>query len=189
MNDIKNITINRYIESNLFSNSFHFIRHGETDWNRLHIGQGQSDIPLNERGLEQACKAAEQLKDVGIVSIATSPLKRAAKTAEVIGQVISCPVTVVEDLKECSWGIMEGKPKGDGEWIHEWRNGGQLEGVEAFSVFTNRVMKGLQQALILQGPVLVVAHGAVYWAIQEALGLPFMDLPNCMPVLHHKNSI
>jgi hypothetical protein len=35
-------------------------------------------------------------------------------------------------------------------------------------------------------------HGGVYWAIQEELNLPFVDLPNCAPLYHrppiHENA-
>lgn len=31
-----------------------FVRHGETEWNALGKIQGQTDIPLNERGVQQA---------------------------------------------------------------------------------------------------------------------------------------
>lgn len=163
---------------------FYFIRHGETEWNRLRIGQGQTDIPLNDRGIEQAHAAAHQLKDKQIVTIATSPLMRAHKTAEIISQIISCPITIIDDLKECSWGVMEGKSFGDSGLIQHWRNGGEIEGAEPFALFTDRIMRGVKQALAMPGPVLVVAHGAVHWAMCSALAISHDSLPNCVPVLH-----
>ena len=62
----------------------YMVRHGETDWNRAHRMQGWSDIPLNERGREQAAFAARALASVPLDVIYTSPLKRAEKTAEII---------------------------------------------------------------------------------------------------------
>lgn len=162
---------------------FYFMRHGETDWNKQHIGMGQQDIPLNEKGLEQAYEAARLLRSVHFLSIATSPLKRAFETAQIIKGVIHS-ITVIEDLKECSWGVMEGKKKGDGKWLGEWRKDIFIEGAEFYTSFKKRVIRGLHQALSLPGPVLVVAHGGVYWAIQEALNLPFVDLPNGIPFYH-----
>lgn len=60
------------------------IRHGETDWNVIGRYQGQADPPLNQRGLEQARQLAEELSDAGLELIYTSPLRRAAQTAQII---------------------------------------------------------------------------------------------------------
>ena len=37
----------------------YFIRHGETDFNKRCLIQGMSDIPLNDKGIQQAGIAAE----------------------------------------------------------------------------------------------------------------------------------
>lgn len=99
------------------------IRHGETEWNRLHKYQGTSDIPLNAEGIEQAQKAAidvvEYLKEQGSnhgtnVSIANdvvlyaSTLSRARMTAEIIGEVIGVDVRLDERLREIHFGLWEG---------------------------------------------------------------------------------
>lgn len=62
------------------------IRHGETEWNRLHRFQGRSDIPLNPKGNEQACALALALKNETITAIHSSPLVRAIETASHIGK-------------------------------------------------------------------------------------------------------
>jgi probable phosphoglycerate mutase len=62
------------------------IRHGETDWNAEGRIQGHSDIELNARGLEQARRLAARMPDEGeFVALYSSPLKRALKTAQMIG--------------------------------------------------------------------------------------------------------
>ncbi len=37
----------------------YFVRHGETEWNNSNRWQGRSDIPLSERGRNQAIQTGE----------------------------------------------------------------------------------------------------------------------------------
>lgn len=62
------------------------VRHGETDWNAQHIAQGQTDIPLNAHGIEQAERLCETLKQRGLKfdAVYSSPLERVRRTAEII---------------------------------------------------------------------------------------------------------
>lgn len=57
------------------------IRHGETEWNRIHRFQGRIDVPLNQKGIDQAQALARTLKNERLVAIYSSPLKRAMETA------------------------------------------------------------------------------------------------------------
>ena len=84
------------------------IRHGETLWNEHHRFQGISDIELSPKGMSQAKKLAESLKEEAIVKIYTSPLIRARQTAEQIARYHDCQVIVVQDLKEINQGRLEG---------------------------------------------------------------------------------
>jgi probable phosphoglycerate mutase len=62
----------------------YLVRHGETEWNRIHRFQGRSDVPLNAEGQRQVRETASALKDVPFAAIYASPLSRAKKTAEAI---------------------------------------------------------------------------------------------------------
>ena len=54
----------------------YLIRHGETDYNNALRFQGQTDIPLNQKGIEQAEKAADFFRDIPLQAIYTSTLIR-----------------------------------------------------------------------------------------------------------------
>lgn len=156
---------------------FHFVRHGETDWNRAGRMQGWRDIPLNARGEAQAMALRPAMGDHGFRSIATSPLSRARQTAEILNGDLGLDLRLLDDLREFDVGPYEGtEPRG---WFAEWRGGASRDGVESFADFTQRVRRGMLAALALPGPVLVVAHGGVVWALESLLGLPVgMDIAN-----------
>lgn len=85
------------------------IRHGETEWNRLHRFQGRSDIPLNETGHMQARALAHALRNEDITAIYTSPLRRAVDTARHVAR-FHPSLTLLEDagLLEMDLGDFEG---------------------------------------------------------------------------------
>ena len=63
------------------------VRHGQTDWNKAGRMQGSSDIPLNDRGREQAHEAGRALAEQNEFwnYLGASPLSRAQETARIIG--------------------------------------------------------------------------------------------------------
>lgn len=156
---------------------FHFVRHGETDWNKTGRMQGRRDIALNATGEAQAERLRSLIAGHGFRTIATSPLKRARRTAEILNGDLQLPLHVVNELQEFDVGPYEGtEARG---WFLEWRLGRLVDGVESFADFATRVGDGMQRALALPGPVLVVAHGGVVWALEHLMGLPVeTDLPN-----------
>jgi alpha-ribazole phosphatase len=85
------------------------VRHGETDWNIQQRYQGHTDIELNETGINQAKKLAQELKQEHLDAIYTSDLNRAVQTATIIAEGRKIPVHKIRGLRECSFGIWEGK--------------------------------------------------------------------------------
>jgi broad specificity phosphatase PhoE len=85
------------------------IRHGETDWNRIHRFQGRSDVPLNQKGREQARALAVVLRHEPITAIYSSPLGRAIETARLIKMFhFSTPFFEEEALVEMDLGDFDG---------------------------------------------------------------------------------
>ena len=84
------------------------IRHGETDWNVLHRFQGLTDVPLNDRGRQQAGFAKNGLEGMTLDAIYTSPLQRAVETAEIIRGDRKIPIYPTDGLREMGIGEWEG---------------------------------------------------------------------------------
>ncbi len=72
--------------------TLYLIRHGETDWNVEGRYQGQADPPLNAKGLAQARQLAGALQNSGIQLLYTSPLRRAAQTADILARALDIPL-------------------------------------------------------------------------------------------------
>ena len=92
------------------------IRHGEPKQHKSRIFLGQSDVPLSEKGIEEASAAGEKLIELEIKPdvIYTSDLLRAHETADIISKKLG-GISVVPDklFRELDMG------EWDGEFIDE----------------------------------------------------------------------
>ena len=86
----------------------YIMRHGKTEWNELRKLQGQTDIPLNEEGCLMAQAAHDKYINVHFDLCFSSPLKRAAQTAEILLNGRDVPIIADDRLKEMSFGEYEG---------------------------------------------------------------------------------
>lgn len=85
------------------------VRHGQTDFNKNKIPQGQEiDASLNETGIQQAREAATFLP-TDIDFIMCSPLKRTRETAEILNDTLKKEIEFNDDIKELSYGSLAGK--------------------------------------------------------------------------------
>ncbi|MEN9741750.1 MAG: hypothetical protein RIR66_706 [Actinomycetota bacterium] len=92
------------------------VRHGESQWNEKNLFTGWVDVDLNEKGLGEAKRAGELLKDKGVLPdvLHTSLLRRAIKTANIALDVADrhwIPVTRSWRLNERHYGALQGKDK------------------------------------------------------------------------------
>lgn len=81
------------------------VRHGETEWSRSGRHTGWTDVPLTERGREEARRLAPLIRSQRIGAAFVSPLRRARETAELIG---IQDARVDADLREWDYGGYEG---------------------------------------------------------------------------------
>ena len=84
------------------------IRHGQTVYNLEKRYAGSIDIPLNEKGIEDAENASFRLKDYDFDIVITSTLKRAIQTAELLIAGRNIPVIHNKLCNERNYGKMQG---------------------------------------------------------------------------------
>ena len=151
-------------------------RHGNTDWNAGRRVQGQSDVPLNDLGRQQAVDAAELLVSFRPDAIVSSDLRRAADTAAALAALTGRTVEHDERLRERHFGAWQGltmaqvaetRPDEYARWQAGENVGGEVETLDDLG---KRVAEALQAAADLAPPggtVVVATHGA---AARQGIG-------------------
>ena len=93
------------------------LRHGQSQWNLENRFTGWTDVPLTERGAQDARRAGKTLQEIGMQFDAafTSKLMRAADTLKIIIEELAqdIPVTADEALNERHYGDLQGLNKAE----------------------------------------------------------------------------
>ena len=144
------------------------LRQGESAGNANGQIQGQSDMPLTEKGYEQIHSIAQSWQASGkhFDLIISSPLLRARATAETIAEALQIPIEYDPMLVERSFGTIEGKVYAEiiqeippVDFNHPYLRPGE-NGESMIDLFT-RASIVLQNLLNRPpGSYLLVSHGA-----------------------------
>ena len=161
----------------------YLIRHGQTDWNLEGRYQGQSDVPLNEKGIAQVQSLIEKLNGHSFAAIYSSDLMRARQTAEPIAKALGMEVNIDKRLREINQGEWEGvlvddiKARYAGIWSQRTVNPASVRPPRGETVgeVAERVYAVLDyiSRLIPNGQLLIVSHGlSIATAICRDKGIP-----------------
>jgi broad specificity phosphatase PhoE len=146
------------------------VRHGQSIHNLLGIIQGNEiNSALTLLGTRQVLCAVERIKNFKSDILYSSPLKRAAETASVIGDDSGLTPVMIDSLHEINAGIFTGKRLD--ECASEWRkyfniwNEGQtwkkIPGGESFDDVAKRMADNLKYIVGNAGErIVVVSHNA-----------------------------
>lgn len=181
------------------------IRHGESEWNKENRFTGWIDIPLSEKGEEEARSAGEKIKGFKFDKVFTSVLQRAIRTFEIAAEIANLnhlPLEKDKALNERMYGDLQGLNKDECrkkfgvEQVHIWRrsydvpppNGESLKDTAA------RVMpyyhKSIEPMLNEGKNILVVAHGNSLRALIKHLDklsdeeIIKVEIPTGVPILY-----
>jgi broad specificity phosphatase PhoE len=137
------------------------VRHGETEWSRSGRHTGRTDIPLTDRGREQAVRLGRELHGRTFSRVVSSPLVRALDTCRLAG--FGDRVEIVDDLREWNYGSYEGRTRAEiaaevpgwTVWTHP------MIGGESLAELGQRADRVIADLLPTGGDVLVFAHGHI----------------------------
>jgi probable phosphoglycerate mutase len=167
-----------------------FIRHGETDWNRQHRFQGQTDVPLNAAGHAQAARLGRRLVADPHDVLASSDLRRARETAAPLAAAWDQLPVWSAGLREQCFGVFEGldapvirarHPDLWQGWL-EHAADFALPGGESTRQFHQRVLSAVREIAAAHPGrrIAVVTHGGVLDMLwRSAHGLPLDGLRAC----------
>jgi len=87
------------------------IRHGQSEGDITNVIEGHYDAPLTELGIQQAKLMANWIAEkYSVDKILASPLRRASKVAEILGERINLDVMYDNDIMEWNIGVVGGMP-------------------------------------------------------------------------------
>ena len=165
--------INPQIQSRWF-----LIRHGETDWNKEKRFMGQENVPLNQKGIEQAEQTAQRLRDRNIDLIISSDLLRAEQTARILAQKTGAEIVIDKNLRELHAGESQGltydeiaKQHNLANWDDRINQDFRFIGGESWDELEKRVWATFQHHIAHHNHknVALVTHGGVIRIFQKNL--------------------
>lgn len=164
------------------------VRHGETEWSRTGQHTGRTDIALTPQGEQAARDLAPRLARPW-ATVLSSPLQRAARTAELAGLT---PV-LDDDLQEWDYGPAEGLTTAELSKDEPWSIWGDVPLGETVDDVADRVRRVLAR-LPEEGDSLLVSHGhllriltAVYLGLDPRQGKHWVLAPCGIAVLGHEH--
>jgi len=152
------------------------VRHAEPSV--VGVCYGSLDVPLSDRGREQAARLADDLRGERFDAVVSSPRARAVETAAALG----FPVQTDDRLRELDFGEFEGRTYEELErnepdvyrvWM-ETPTQVRFPGGESYGDLRARATVALQELRAQHESLLVVTHGGV---IRAALA-SWLELPD-----------
>lgn len=149
------------------------VRHGETEWSKAGKHTSFSDIPLTERGRQEADLVKGRLTEQRFALVLSSPRIRALDTARLAG--FADDVETTDDLAEWDYGVYEGRTTAEiretepgwSVWTHE------VTGGESAAEIGARVDRVIARVRSVNGDALLFAHKHVL----RVLAARWLDLP------------
>jgi probable phosphoglycerate mutase len=169
------------------------VRHGETEWTLSGQHTGRTDVPLTERGRQEAQAVGAELRGRRFALVLTSPLARAAETCRLAG--LGESAAHRDEPMEWDYGAYEGRTtieiRTERPGWTLWRDG--VPDGETAAQVGARVDRVIAELRSAAGDAAVFAHGhvlrvlAARWlGLEPAAGRLFALDPATISVLGYE---
>lgn len=174
--------------------TIYLCRHGDTQWSAQRRLAGRIDLPLIERGEQNAIQLGQRLCAVSFARVLVSPLFRARRTAELAG--LGAAAKIDERLLEMDFGRYDGlsveeirREQPGWTYLREGCPGG--EGPADLGRRADALLADLQS---LSGNVALFAHSVIlrviaarFLGLAPGSGRMFMLSPGALSILAYDN--
>lgn len=92
-------------------NSFFFIRHGKTIFNKEKRYTGLTNVPITNSSKTDILNSIQVLENQKITEIYSSPLLRSLQTSLLISSNLNIKINIIDAFKEKDFGILTGRKK------------------------------------------------------------------------------
>jgi probable phosphoglycerate mutase len=143
----------------------YLIRHGQTIWSVSGQHTGRTDLPLTEKGEQQARQLGAVLRTISFCQVLVSPMQRARRTCELAG--LGAQARIEPALHEWDYGDYEGLTRAQiratrAQW-DVFRDG--CPGGESPEQVSARADQILAQVRAMPGRVALFSHGHLLRAL------------------------
>jgi broad specificity phosphatase PhoE len=137
------------------------VRHGATDWSENGRHTGRTDLPLSDRGRQEALAVTALLEAHSPALVLVSPLERARETCRLVGLLDRAEID--DDLREWDYGDLEGLTTPEiRENLPGWTVwSGPVPGGETIEEVASRTDRVIERTAAAPGEVMLFAHGHV----------------------------
>jgi len=168
------------------TDTLYLMCHGDSRQDDVRRYIGQTDLLLNQTGVEQAKYWQRRLSSVSLYRIYCSNLVRSLETARIIAQDREIPVRPLPELREINLGAWEGlsvtevRQRFPGEYERRGEDFPDYRPPdgESFSDLRRRIVPVFERIVSeMEGNVLIVGHAGVNRTILcHVLGMPLANL-------------
>lgn len=169
--------------------NLYLVRHGETQANVNHLFNGINNKDLTDYGINQAQSLINEIKNLNINLIFSSPLKRAMHTANILN-INNLNIIIEKRLIERDYGNFTLKPITlipDKSQLYDLYEN-KINEIESYKSIYDRVSSFIEELKenYCDKNILIVTHGDIIIAFQEYLQQRNINQPRACMLIHYK---